>query len=324
LAAATVLLRRGEKAGGVRLVQLLDFKDGRIRSAAFDVLQEFSGSSFNYVPYGLAAMRQPALAKWTGWLRAQPDILEKRTVSVARKEEVQQVLLSTSSGSVQLCDLTGAVRFSIPMSAYDAQLLRDGRIVIAGRDSGSALVVDQDGKKLRVIENLKSPSDIEYLPNDNLLVLENGTGIAKEFNARGHPVWQVQGLENPFDIDRLPNGNTLIADSGNNRLVEFDPRGEIVWECKDIGFVNNVVRLRNGNTAYTTYTSGEVIVVSPEKMKLHEAHLKGSTLYAIQEIGDQLVVADGAGMQIIWLDQRCKTQKTTQLPFKFMDAFFTR
>ena len=87
--------------------------------------------------------------------------------------------------------------------------------------------------------------DVRYLPNGNVLLLDNGAhrrGISYSRVVEVNPatseiVWQYRGDPpisffsfNMGGAQRLPNGNTLICEGAAGRLLEVTHGGDIVWE----------------------------------------------------------------------------------------------
>ncbi|MEM9290130.1 MAG: arylsulfotransferase family protein [Acidobacteriota bacterium] len=100
---------------------------------------------------------------------------------------------------------------------------------------------------------LAGPHDATTLPQDRVLVFDNGLGrgwsrILEIDSSTKEIVWSYRGAEvtEPGEADealpgdlytatrgsaqRLPNGNTLIAESEAGRALEVTPEGDVVWE----------------------------------------------------------------------------------------------
>lgn len=119
-------------------------------------------------------------------------------------------------------------------------------------------------------------TDVELLPNDNVLILIGGVGVY-ELNRSGNVVWSYLNQTISHDADRLANGNTIMACAGAEQESEFpydDPQaievnrnGDIVWQwhakkeylsgryknirskdADDWTHLNSVQRLDDGNT----------------------------------------------------------------------------
>ena len=146
--------------------------------------------------------------------------------------------------------------------------------------------------------------------------------IATEHDKRGRIVRSFDGLSNPFDVDRLDNGNTIVADSGNNRLVEFGPTGKIVWEKNDLAFPNNVFRMPDNRTLYTTYSTGNVVMLDADGEEQWRTSIENGTLYSVYCGGSEIYVADGSNQKIVVLDMNGKPRREINIGISFCDIGF--
>ena len=94
--------------------------------------------------------------------------------------------------------------------------------------------IDDQGKVIRLVKNLKGPWYAEPCGNGDLLVSEYSSNSVREIDANGKELWKFEDLNGLHHAQRLPNGNTLISDTKNNRVVEVDQQAKIVWEKKDL------------------------------------------------------------------------------------------
>ena len=87
--------------------------------------------------------------------------------------------------------------------------------------------------------------DVEWLPNGNISIFNNGThrpsanrSSVMEINpATNQVVWQYETKDhNSFYSDfqsaaqKLPNGNWFITSTNNGHLFEVTPDKQVVWE----------------------------------------------------------------------------------------------
>ncbi len=131
---------------------------------------------------------------------------------------------------------------------HAAELLSDGRILVADTQANRMLVLRNDGSIAWNSDDVLPLSDgtdfdylndVDVLANGNLLVCDCFHHRVLEVDLQGNVLWQfgefdVAGgdlthLNFPHNPQRLANGNTLIADYGNDRVVEVDPSGTMVW-----------------------------------------------------------------------------------------------
>ena len=323
LAAARAFLHHDPREAVPAIIELLSSEDVQIRGRALRILALVTDERFEFIPYDSQENRSKAIERWRQWLAKQAEF-KVRPFRQATAPIATSFLISNFSEGVCLIDGRGEQQWHHECDIYDAQMLANGQVLLCDRTAGIVRIIDRQGKEIRRIEDLGSPTDAEHLPNGNVLVLENSAGNVSEFNLAGKRIWSAGGLNNAYDADRLANGHTLVADSGNSRLVEFDGNGKIKWEAKDLGFVNNACRLPDGNTAYTTYTDGGVGIISPDGRTIRSTTIPGGTVYAINVDGENLVVGDGANHQIVWLNHALQKVRTLKMPNGFGDVDFVR
>ena len=124
---------------------------------------------------------------------------------------------------------------------------------VNSRDFGEIYIIDRKTKKIvwrfgyhdDGDQILFGSHDVEWLPNGNLSIFNNGThrpsanrSTVMEINpATNQVVWQYQTKDhNSFYSDfqssaqKLPNGNWLVTSTNNGHLFEVTPDKQIVWE----------------------------------------------------------------------------------------------
>ncbi len=125
-------------------------------------------------------------------------------------------------------------------------------------DKGKLLELDQAKKVRWEIDGLQFPLDAQYLPNDHVLVAEQGGNLVTERTLKGEVVWKKEIIE-PVAAQRLPNGNTFIA--CRNQLAEVDAKGNEVFthRMRPNELVMRAQRQLNGEIALVTSsnTTGE-------------------------------------------------------------------
>ena len=217
-------------------------------------------------------------------------------------------------------NLAGQQIWKHDVPVYDAQQINENELIIAERNRNLVRVINQMGQTQLRIENVNSPCDVEMLPNGNVLVLSSA-GQLYEFEDR-KLLKTFKGLSNPFDADRLANGNTIVADSGNNRIVIFDPDGEIIWQKKELQFPNNVFHTINGTILYTTYTTGDLVMLDADGVEMWRHHFPGSTLYSVYASANSVYVADGSNARIWVLSLAGQRVRSINIQQRFCDVDF--
>ncbi|MFH1404031.1 MAG: arylsulfotransferase family protein [Candidatus Altiarchaeota archaeon] len=133
---------------------------------------------------------------------------------------------------------------SIGIIPREIGVARKGDVMICVRNMNLIVIVNTtDGRVMwrggRYI--LERPHNPVILPNNNILVFDNGPfrgysrvlsidprkrELVGEYNMKNESFFTA----NMGGNQRLPNGNTLITESDKGRAFEITSRGEIVWE----------------------------------------------------------------------------------------------
>ena len=94
------------------------------------------------------------------------------------------------------------------------------------KKSGRVFLINPSGKILWEISNLSNPTDAILLPNNKILITEQGANRVTERDTKGNISWE-KSASNPFLSQRLPNGNIFIA--SRNKLLEVSRNGNEVF-----------------------------------------------------------------------------------------------
>lgn len=303
---------------------LLESESFLVRNQAIAILRRVSGMNFEFSEYAEASKRDLAVRKWKEWSlkNAKSGELDFSKIDVSVFPKPSGFVVSVSGLGATYLDANGKALFAQGADVYDAQDCGDRRLLVCERSKGRVLLIDlKSGEPLRTVENVDSPTDAELLADGNILVLQ-GAGKITEHDIKGNIVRTIEGLNNPFDVDRLPNGNTIVADSGNDRLVEFRPDGSVVWEKPGLKFPNNVFRMDDNRTLYTTYTSGEVVMLNADSKELWRTNLSDGTLYSVYCGGGEIYVSDGGNSKIWVLGMDGKQIRSIDVEETFCDVGF--
>jgi hypothetical protein len=119
---------------------------------------------------------------------------------------------------------------------------------------------------------LDTPVQCTWLPNDHVLITDQANNRIIEVNLKKKIVWQYPGsntndadqLSGPNSAELLENGRILIADQGNNRAIEVT-RGHQIVKTFTVGGTANTVafasRLKNGHTLLTDAGNSRAVEV---------------------------------------------------------------
>jgi HEAT repeat protein len=94
------------------------------------------------------------------------------------------------------------------------------------KKSGRVFLITPSGKILWEIVNLSNPTDALLLPNNKILITEQGANRITERDTKGNISWE-KSATNPFLSQRLSNGNIFIA--SRNKIVEVSRNGNEVF-----------------------------------------------------------------------------------------------
>jgi HEAT repeat protein len=94
------------------------------------------------------------------------------------------------------------------------------------KKSGRVFLVSPSGRILWEIASLSNPTDALLLPNNKILVTEQGANRVTERDTKGNISWE-KSAPNPFCCQRLANGNFLIA--SRNKISEVEKNGNEIF-----------------------------------------------------------------------------------------------
>lgn len=94
------------------------------------------------------------------------------------------------------------------------------------KKSGRVFLITPSGKTLWEIANLSNPTDALLLPNNKILITEQGANRITERDTKGNIAWE-KSATNPFLSQRLSNGNIFIA--SRNKIVEVGRNGNEIF-----------------------------------------------------------------------------------------------
>jgi hypothetical protein len=112
-------------------------------------------------------------------------------------------------------------------------------------DMGRVMEVDADNQVRWKVDGLVFPLDVQYLPNERILVAEYHASKVTERDLDGTIRWQ-RAVAGPLVAQRLANGNTFIVSS--MQLSEVDRKGKEVFSFSfpDGQKILKGVKLANG------------------------------------------------------------------------------
>jgi hypothetical protein len=270
LAAAVVLLDRGDRRALTALGRLLDSEDLPTRNRAGRVLRAVTGRDVGFVAYAAPKVRTQAVARWREWIDQDGPTARLSLPAPAQSPLGKVLLCNWREGHVVELDGSGKKVCEMPYKeARCCQGLPDGNRLL-GNSSGQVDEYDARGKHLWHLDAGRHDDEVaavRRLPSGHTLVLlsreESGEEERlREFRPDTSICWQASlGRDLAVDVQRLGNGNTLVALMGTQRLVEVDRGARVVWQVKARGLPNSVQRLGDGRTLTAFSRGGKVVEV---------------------------------------------------------------
>jgi hypothetical protein len=128
---------------------------------------------------------------------------------------------------------------------------------------------------------LNVPVQCTWLPNDHVLITDQGNNRIIEVNLDQQIVWSYPGsntnppdqLNSPNSAELLGNGNVLIADELNNRAIEVTRSDEIVRTfsaANSVSILAFASRLPNGDTLLTDSGNARAVEVDTNDLPVWE------------------------------------------------------
>lgn len=140
-----------------------------------------------------------------------------------------------------------------------------GHTVIVLLDMNRVLEVDGEGKTAWKLDGVIFPLDIEYLPNDRILVAEYHAAQVAERDVKTNRIMWRYPVTGPLVAQRLANGNTFIVT--DSQLLEVD-RGHkqvFTFSFPDGQKIMKGMKLANGEIVCLTHDARVVRLDSTGK-----------------------------------------------------------
>jgi hypothetical protein len=205
----------------------------------------------------------------------------------------------------------------------------DNRVMLVNQQGQIVMQYGQAGVTGSGPNELNTPVCSVLLPNQNVMITDQGNQRVIIVNAQNQIVWQygqtgVSGagfnqLNNPNSAEMLTNGNVLMADENNNRVIEVNPRTyEVVWQypsTPDPALLNGAAfasRLPDGNTLISDSNNNRIIEVTrtgtvvflystldpagnPNPLPTRAVRLRGGLTLISDQYNDRVIAVTQAG-----------------------------
>jgi hypothetical protein len=155
---------------------------------------------------------------------------------------------------------------------------QDDRVILVNQAGQIVWQYGQTGVPGSGSDQLNTPVQNTWLPNEHVLITDQGNQRVIEVTLNKQIVWQygmtgISGcgfnqLNNPNSAELLNNGDILIADENNNRVIEVNRHKQIVWsygsctgtELSGAAFAS---RLPDDHTLITDSNNSRILEVTP-------------------------------------------------------------
>lgn len=232
-------------------------------------------------------------------------------------------------GDLTLIAGTGTPAGADPSCPDQVNGCPDNRVILVNRDGNIVWQYGSAGVTGSGPDQLNTPVQTTALPNQDVLVTDQGNERVIEITKDKRIVWQYgmtgvigsgfNQLSNPNSAQLLKNGHILIADENNNRVIEVTRGLQIVWQYPNpvnTSLVNGAAfasRLDNGNTLITDSNNNRIIEVThsgslvfmyttntrpgsnANPLPTRAVRLKNGNTLISDQFNDQVIEIDGAG-----------------------------
>jgi hypothetical protein len=148
----------------------------------------------------------------------------------------------------------------------------DNRVLIVNEQGHVVWQYGQFGQTGAGPDLLNTPVQSTFLPNNHVLITDQGNNRIIEVTLLRKIVWQYPGsntnpsdqLDSPNSAELLENGHILIADENNSRAIEVTRDDKIVRTFTAGGTINTLAfasRLPNGHTLLTDAGNSRIVEV---------------------------------------------------------------
>lgn len=164
---------------------------------------------------------------------------------------------------------TGTPPNIIPQSPGGAT---DNRVILVSENGQIVWQYGQFGQTGDGFNLLNTPVQATWLPNQHVLITDQGNNRVIEVNEKKNIVWQFPGpntnpgdqLSSPNSAQLLENGHILIADQGRNRAIEVTRHHRVVRIFTAGGTVGAVAfasGLKDGQVLLTDSSKSRIVQV---------------------------------------------------------------
>lgn len=121
-----------------------------------------------------------------------------------------------------------------------------------GQPGGQVWEAGRDGKPRWTIKGVMGAMDAQMLPNGRVLVAENSANRITERDLTGKILWEYRTPGNPIVCQRLPNGNTFVATYNSVLEISYDQKQVYNVNRGPQFYIFSAHKMRNGQVVAMT------------------------------------------------------------------------
>jgi hypothetical protein len=194
-----------------------------------------------------------------------------------------------------------------------------GRTLVVLLDQNTVLELGPDNSPRLEIKGLVFPLDAQLLDDGRVLVAEYHANRVTERNARGEVLWQKAGIQGPQVAQRLPNGNTFIATAYKLLEYDKDDNAVVNINLSEDGQqkVMKAMKLENGEIV-CMQVDGRIVRYDSRGTQLHSfpiqigTRLFGGRIHVLPN--GRVLVPHNAEGKVVEYDSRGKA--IWEVPFE--------
>lgn len=300
LAVRTALVSAGDRDVLPMLVDLLESENLDVRNSAARRLRFTTGKQFAFAAYDEPEIRQRAVDRWRGWIRANAATHELR-LPIPHRHDVRlgRTLIGLhNERKLREVDENGNTLWEAGGFTYlwGCHGLPNGHRLAVDYTNKYVVEFDAFGRKVWIATDLPGkPTNVQRLDDGNTLLTLAEPGLLVELSPEKEVVWRLEVEGRPTTAQRLDDGRTLVCLQFGRRVVEFDRNGEVLWEITGLRRPHTAQRLDNGNTLVCEMDpGGRVVEFAPDKSVVWEKQKVGNPAQAQRLAnGDTMISGDG-------------------------------
>lgn len=296
------LVSGGEKRGVTVLIDLAAEAPADLAWRAEEMLYRLAGEEAAGIvaSTGTSEERSRAREAWLAWWKANESRIDLARIHTGPRQMGLTLGIEYNTGRVWEMTLDGKVRWEITGLAgpMEAQVLPNGRVLVAESNSHRVTERDTRGNVLWEIKISGEPTGCQRLPTGNTFVSTYSS--AMEFDRAGKKLYEHRLTQGSNAIWMHRNGHILYA--ANDALIEMDKQARQVRSIRLPSHNwTGVQDLQGDRFLLASSSSGKIVEVDRGGTVLWEHSLSGSCGIARLSNGNTLV---GTNRRVVEVDRQ--------------------